>query len=144
MSANTVENPDTGSSYGSWIVPAFSMAFLAVCAGIVFSYGIFLPSIVKQFDVDIEGASGIFSLFTIVAAISGYVTLVLRNRIAARIIVPVMGILAGTGLLLASMSDSCWHYVVAYGILLAFGVGSIVAIITWLFIHMLRKGRRFC
>jgi MFS family permease len=109
--------------YG-WVVVTGAFIANAVGFGILYSFTVFFPSIVREFDSGRGATSVIPSVAAAVMLGMGGVLGRLTDRLGPRRMVAAGSVLVTAGLLLASWSATIWQVYLSYGLLLGLGVGS--------------------
>lgn len=110
-----------------WVIVGVLFVIMAVLMGTVSSFGVFFKSIQSEFDLTRAATSAIFSVSALFAPISGILGGWASDRFGPRVVLSVMGLLAGLGLLLASQAGAVWQLFATYS-LLAMGTGAIYVV----------------
>ncbi len=116
--------------YG-WIALAGAMTIFFCYAGILYyGYGVFLPSLIKEFGWSRAALSGAQSAFIIVAGLLGPLvgTSVVKFGVRKNIIAG--NLLAVLGLAAMYLTSKIWHVYLFYGVLAAIGDGFGITIVT--------------
>ncbi|MBI4494818.1 MAG: MFS transporter [Chloroflexi bacterium] len=108
--------------YG-WLVLAVSFVTQALTYGVWYSFSVFFVALLADFGWSRASASGVFSVFVIVTAASGPLVGKLIDRLGARWIIPLGGILLAGGLALSARMAELWQFYVFYGLVAGLGVG---------------------
>ena len=109
--------------YG-WIIVAAALISVAVLIGIRFSFGIFFKSLEAEFGLTRAALSGVYSAYTLIAAVVAIVGGWALDRYGPRRVVSVMALITGIALLLTSQTTSIWQVFLSYSILLSIGTGA--------------------
>jgi MFS family permease len=109
--------------YGWTIVGASSLVMLA-SFGLLVTYGLFLNPLIDQFGWSRAAVSGAYSLSSIVAGGTGIVAGVLTDRLGARIVVTVSGLLLGVGYALMFHVHNLAELYIYYGLLVGTGMSG--------------------
>lgn len=106
----------------AWVAvgAAFTAHFIAF--GIIYSFTVFFPSILKEFDQGRGQTSWIVSIAAGLLLGAGGVAGKLSDRLGPSRVVVAGGVLIGIGLFLSSMATAIWHVYLSYGVVLGFGV----------------------
>jgi MFS family permease len=111
------------SRYG-WVIVAAGAFISCVSFGAIFALPVYLQPIAEETGWTRAGISGAMTIAFIVMGIAGFAAGTLSDRIGARPIVVVGGVLVGLGLLLASQAPDVLLFQLAYGGVLGVAVGS--------------------
>ncbi len=114
--------------YG-WIIVAAALISIAMLIGIRFSFGIFFKSLEAEFGLTRAALSGIFSAYTLIAAVVAIVGGWALDRYGPRRVVITMGLFTGISLLITSQTTSVWQIFLSYSILLSIGTGASLSVI---------------
>lgn len=115
--------------YG-WIIVAAGAFITCVAFGATFALPVYLQPIAEDTGWTRAGISGAMTVGFIVMGLAGFASGALSDRIGARPIVLVGGILLGLGLCLASQATDVLLFQLAFGGLIGAAVGSLGAPIT--------------
>jgi MFS family permease len=107
--------------YG-WVAvgAAFTAHFIAF--GIIYSFTVFFPSILREFGQGRGKTSWIVSIAAGLMLGAGGLTGRLADRFGPGWVLAAGGALIGTGLTLTSYATSIWHVYITYGLVLGLGV----------------------
>lgn len=122
MSTLDGERTSIDRGYG-WVVVAGAFTANAVGFGILYSFTVFFPSIVREFGSGRAATSIIVSVAAAVMLGMGGVLGRLTDRFGPRKMVAAGAVLITSGLLIASWASSLWQVFLSYGVLLGLGVG---------------------
>jgi MFS family permease len=121
---NEMEHSQPKIFYG-WIITGVVFLTLTMGYGAQYSFGIFFPSLIEEFQWDRQSISGAFSLYAfmycVLAAILGRWT----DRFGPRIVLIFGSILLGAGISLISQVKTPWHLYVVYGLLASWGMSAV-------------------
>jgi MFS family permease len=124
--------------YGWYIVGA-SFLLIILDGLLLYSFGVFLPFLEKDFHISRALGSSIFAFRSVVLAFSLTTAGRLVDRYDPRIVVFSGGVIAALGLLLSSIATSAWHLYLTYGFLIGLGDGVLyitcVAIVSRWFVR---------
>jgi MFS family permease len=123
VTATDAKQTSVDGGYG-WVVVLGAFLANAVGFGILYSFTVFFPSIVGEFDSGRGATSVIPSVAAAVMLGMGGVLGRLTDRVGPRRMVAAGAVLITAGLLLSSWSVSIWQVYLSYGLLLGLGVGS--------------------
>lgn len=122
---DTIDGDRTSVDRGyGWVVVGGAFVANAVGFGILYSFTVFFPSILKEFDSGRGATSVIVSVAAAVMLGMGGVLGRLTDRVGPRKMVAAGALLVTSGLLVASWAQSIWQVFLSYGLLLGLGVGS--------------------
>lgn len=108
--------------YG-WVVVGGAFIANAISFGILYSFTVFFPAIVREFG---QGRGATAVIASVAAAImlgAGAIIGRLADRFGYSRVIRTGAILVTVGLLLASVSQSIWQVLASYGLILGIGVG---------------------
>ena len=109
--------------YG-WVVVACAFAILCVAYGIQFSFGVFMPEIVKDTGWGRDTLSLPYALYIFLYSALGAVSGRLTDRWGPRLVITIGGCLLGIGVILTSQATALWHMYVFLGIIAASGMSA--------------------
>jgi MFS family permease len=109
--------------YG-WVIVAAGAFISCVAFGAIFALPVYLQPMAEDTGWTRAGISGAMTIAFIVMGLAGFAAGALSDRIGARPIVLVGGVLVGLGLFLASQATDVLLFQLAYGGLLGAAVGS--------------------
>lgn len=99
---------------------------MMVQGGVIFSFSVFFNSLELEFGWSRAVISGAASLSFFMMGVGGIFTGYLADRLGPRPIVAASAVCFGTGLFFMSRVSSLWQFYVAYGIIVAAGMSSVV------------------
>jgi MFS family permease len=91
------------------------------------SFGVFIKPLSSEFDWPRALVAGAFSMCSFIMGFSGIIMGWLNDRLGARVVLTICGILVGTGLMLMYFIDSAWQLYLLYGLLVGTGMGGLFA-----------------
>lgn len=94
---------------------------MIVSSGIWYSYSAFLVALIDEFGGNRGIASGVFSTFVIVFALSGPWVGSLVDRLGPQRVMGTGALLAGAGLAISGLSRSPWQLYLSYGVMASVG-----------------------
>ena len=109
--------------YG-WVVVACTFTILGVAYGIQFSFGVFMPEIVKDTGWGRDTLSLPYALYIFLYSALGAVSGRLTDRWGPRLVITTGGCLLGIGIILTSQATALWHMYVFLGIIAASGMSA--------------------
>ena len=109
--------------YG-WVVVACAFTILGVAYGIQFSFGVFMPEIVKDTGWGRDTLSLPYALYIFLYSALGAVSGRLTDRWGPRLVITTGGCLLGIGVILTSQATALWHMYVFLGIIAASGMSA--------------------
>ncbi len=115
--------------YGYVIVLAafFSMV---VMLGTFYSFGIFFPSLLREFGWTRAATAGAYSLCYIFQGAVGVVMGRLNDKFGPRLVMTVSGATLGLGYLLMSQISAIWQLYLVYGVVVGIGVSGFVPLLS--------------
>lgn len=116
-------------SYG-WVVVAAGAVMTCVAAGALFSLAVFLQPIARDTGWSVTGISTAMSLVLIVMGFAGFGWGIAADRIGARPVLLVAGLLVGLALVLASRATTLTEFLLIYGVLAGIAAGGFFAPLT--------------
>lgn len=108
--------------YG-WYIVAASLILIIMDGLLLYSFGVFLPFLNKEFGFSRAIGSSIFSLRSIVLAFSLTLAGRLVDKYDPRVVIASGGIITALGMLLSGIATKGWHLYVSYGFLIGLGDG---------------------
>ncbi|MEW6262692.1 MAG: MFS transporter [Thermodesulfobacteriota bacterium] len=108
--------------YYGWTIVSLGFVNLAVAFGVWYSFSVFFIAIFKEFGWSRAATAGVFSVFTLVHALSGLVVGCLLDRFHPRILIPIGSILIAAGLFLTSRTASLVEIYFYYGVITSLGI----------------------
>jgi MFS family permease len=108
--------------YG-WYIVAASLILIIVDGLLLYSFGVFLPFLNKEFEVSRAIGSSIFSLRSLVLAFSLTLGGRLVDRYDPRVVVFSGGVIVSVGVFLSGLAKDIWHLYISYGLLVGLGDG---------------------
>ncbi len=107
-----------------WIVIASTFVTLGAAYGIWYGYAVFLVAFLRDFGWSRSVVAGGFSVFVIVHGAIGPINGWMAGQIGPRRLITIGGCLLGAGLLLTAETSAWWHLYLAFGVIVAVGVGT--------------------
>lgn len=108
-----------GNGSRAWLACGLALVALFAAFGLFYSYGVFFPAIINEFDVGLGQGAVFFSVASLLNLGLGCVTGPLCDRIGPRPLLMTGGLLVGAGLWLTAHAHSLAAAYISYGI----GVG---------------------
>ncbi|CAJ0607469.1 unnamed protein product [Cylicocyclus nassatus] len=112
--------PDGG---WGWVVVLGSFAVHVIADGFVYSFGVLVDVLMKEFDSDNTMASFIISLLTGLTLGSGPLASAICNKYGCRTTTIIGAGIAFVGCAVASFATAMWHIVASVGIVMGIGFG---------------------
>ena len=116
-------------NYG-WVIVAAGAFISCVAFGAMFALPVYLQPMAEETGWTRAGISGAMTIGFIVMGIAGFAWGTLSDRIGARPIVLIGGVLIGLGLFIASQTTDLFIFQLAYGGLMGVAFGAFGAPIT--------------
>jgi OFA family oxalate/formate antiporter-like MFS transporter len=107
--------------YG-WVITGLVLLNLATAYGAQYSFGVFFPSLVQEFQWSRQDLAGAFSLYCLLYNFLGIFLGRLADRLGPRTVLVLGSFCLGTGIGLISQVEVPWHLYLAYGLLAPFGM----------------------
>jgi MFS transporter, OFA family, oxalate/formate antiporter len=108
--------------YG-WYIVAASLVLIIMDGLLLYSFGVFLPYLNKEFGLSRAIGSSIFSLRSVVLAFSLTLAGRLVDKYDPRVVIISGGIITVLGMFLTGMATKGWHLYTSYGFLIGLGDG---------------------
>lgn len=115
--------------YGYWVVAGAWLA-MVVSSGAQFSLSIFMPALIKDFGWTRTSISAGLTVAMITMPLAGLVAGYLVDKIGPRWTVVIGSVIGAVAMFLLSQISQIWHFIVAYGVLLATGIAMSYMIAT--------------
>ncbi len=115
--------------YG-YIVVAAALVIMTLNAGANCSFGVFFKPFLEEFGWSRATTSAAFSLSTFLHGPFGIVMGRLNDRFGPRLVAIVGGLFLGSGFLLMSLIGEVWQFYLVYGVIVAIGASTGVAVTT--------------
>ena len=109
--------------YG-WVVIGALLLILALILGTRVSYGVFFKSIEAEFQLTRLETSSFFSTYMLISCFFAFLGGAALDRYGPRLVLFLMGLCAGSSLLLSALAGAAWHLFFSYSLLLAVGTGA--------------------
>jgi len=113
-----------GQFFYGWVVVAVSLVIFTVTYGLQFSFGVFLPHIMQDLELDRAAVSAPFSLYIFFYAFFSLVTGPATDRFGPRSVVLTGGILLALGYSLLSSVASGWQIFVYFSVIAGAGMSA--------------------
>ena len=112
--------------YG-WVIVATFLVVGTTLWGIRFSFGVFFKPIESEFELTRAATSSIFSAHMVIGSLFAIMGGWAFDKYGPRIVILLMGLIAGLSLLLTSQTNSLWQLFLTYSLLLSMGTSAIFA-----------------
>lgn len=113
--------------YYGWVITGLAFIILFTAYGVQYSFGVFLPEMEASLAPGERAALSLgFAVYSILYALLSVVTGALTDRWGPRPVLVFGGLLLGSSLALVSRTTELWQYYVAYGLLAAVGMSTIL------------------
>lgn len=107
------------------VVAAASSLVMLVSFGIYVTYGLFLNPLVAEFGWSRAAISGAYSVSSVMQGIVGILAGVWTDKVGARVVVTLSGVLFGAGCILMYQVSSLWGLYLCFGVLVGMGMGGL-------------------
>jgi len=108
--------------YYGWVIVTVSFVTLTVIYGIWWSFPAFYVSILHEFGWSRGGTATIFTVGSVVYGFGSLAAGALVDKFGPRRLVPASSLLLVIGCVVSAVSTQRWHFYVAYGVFMGFGV----------------------
>jgi MFS family permease len=112
-----------GRLFFGWLVVGAAFIIFFLTFGFMYSFSVIAKPLADVIHYDVEGVSALFSLSFTVYLLAGIPIGILADRIGARIVVLVGGVLMGLGLILAGVSTNNIQLSLAFGLAIGLALG---------------------
>lgn len=123
MAKALIKEKTRGIFYG-YIIVLTVFIILVVTWGAIYSFGVFLKPVARQFNWTIAITSGAYSFYMITHGLLYVVAGRFNDRFGPRAIVTVCGLFLGVGYLLMSQVSTVWQLYLYYGVVISIGMSS--------------------
>ena len=89
------------------------------------SYSVYYLALLEEFTWTHSDGASVASINFLIYALAGPFVGLAFDRFGHRVLMPVGGVLVGTGLLLSGFGNSLWHLYLSYGVVTALGQGAL-------------------
>jgi MFS family permease len=113
-----------GRFFYGWLIVAASFVILMLAYGMQFSFGVFLPHIMADLNLDRASASAPFSLYVVFYTFCSIVTGPATDRFGPRKVVIMGGLLLGLGYFLLSTATEGWQLYLYFGAIAGAGMSA--------------------
>lgn len=113
-----------------WVITVAGLLVAAISLGTRFSFGIFFTTFQEEFMLGRAAVSSVVSVYMVVATIMSVLAGWALDRFGPRRVVTVMGIFAGSSMLISSRVTELWQLYLTYSLLLAIGCGGTMVVVT--------------
>lgn len=110
--------------YG-WIVVIASSVVMLMSYGIYVTYGLFMNPLVEEFGWSRAAISGAYTLSSVIQGTVGILAGVWTDKVGARVVVTISGVLFGSGYVLMSWADNIWGLYLFFGVLTGIGMSGL-------------------
>lgn len=109
--------------YG-WVITGVVFLNLAMAYGAQYSFGVFFPSLIDEFQWSRQNVAGAFSLYNFMYSILGVFLGRFADRFGPRIVLILGSVCLGAGIGLISLVQAPWHLYLFYGFLASWGMSA--------------------
>ena len=113
-----------GRFFYGWLIVAAPFVILTLAYGLQFSYGVFLPHIMADLNLDRASASAPFSLYVVFYTFWSIVTGPATDRFGPRKVVIIGGLLLALGYFLLSSATEGWQLFLYFGAIAGAGMSA--------------------
>ncbi len=124
MPAKALGKRNSNIFYG-WIVLGVALVTIVLGYAIRNSFAVFYPAIVEEFGWQRGSTAMIFSIAFLVYGLASPVAGTLIDRFSPRLVLPLGGLVAGTGVALCSLASAQWQFFLFYGCVAAIGLSLV-------------------
>ena len=110
--------------YG-WVIVAASFTILTLAYGVQFSYGVFLPHIMRDLELDRVAATAPFSLYVLVYTVTAFISGRATDRFGPRAVVLTGAGMLGLGYVLLSTAKAEWHIFLFLSLITGIGMSAV-------------------
>jgi len=110
--------------YG-WIVVVASSLVMLTSYGMYVTYGLFMNPLAEEFGWSRAAISGAYTLSSVIQGIVGILAGVWTDKLGARVVVTISGVLFGSGYILMSWAESIWGLYLFFGVLTGIGLSGL-------------------
>ena len=114
--------------YG-WYIVAAGTLLMAICFGISYSSSVYFPALQSDFSWNRADTSGVFSLYLLLVGFFSILCGRAIDRYGPKPVVLIMGVVAGSSLILTARVHALWQFYLSYSVLLAAGTGGMYIIV---------------
>jgi MFS family permease len=111
--------------YYGYTIVAVSLVIMTASFGIYFSYGVFFIPLLNEFGWTRAMTSGAFSLSMIISGLLGILMGGLTDKLGARLVMTVCGVILGLGYYLMAQVTEIWQLYLYYGVIIGIGMSSV-------------------
>ena len=108
--------------YYGWVIVGVSLVNLLVVYGVWYSFPVFYVNILETFGWSRAGTASIFTVGAVVYGLGSLAAGALVDRFGPRRLFPAACLIIAVGCLISSLATQRWHFYVAYGVFMGFGV----------------------
>lgn len=114
---------DRAIFYG-WVVALSAFVVLFITYGVQYSFGVFVPRMLRDLNWPHTTLGGAFSLYSMVYAAFSFVSGRLTDTLGPRRVVGTGAVMLGAGIMLTSQISSPWQLYLSYGLVAAIGMST--------------------
>jgi MFS family permease len=124
--------------FRGWLIVAASFSILTVAYGVQFSYGVFLPHIMADLELNRVAATAPFSLYVLVYTVMGVISGPATDRLGPRAVVLAGAGLLGLGYFLLATARAEWQLFLFLGLVAGLGMSAVfiplnATVVRWFF-----------
>jgi MFS family permease len=124
-SPNSTTDASNPLGYRAWLAAWLGLVVLFVAFGVAYSFGVFLPALIDEFDINRGGASLFFSFTTFLFFGLGILTGPLSDRLGTRLFIVAGGLCIAVGLWVTATAHSLVQAYIGYGAGIGLGVSCL-------------------
>jgi MFS family permease len=114
-----------GGLFYGWIIVGSASVVLLLAYAAHYSYGVFLAALLDEFGWRRAEVAGVFSVYVLVYCLMAFPAGRLTDGLGPRVVIATGGILLGGALMSVALVSRLWHLYVIYGLVAAFGMGTV-------------------
>lgn len=138
--SSVVNNADNSKFFYGWVMLICAF-FISMTYGVFYSFSVFFKPLQNEFGWSRALTSTIFSLHTVVYAISSIIMGRIIDRFGSKLVLVLSAFFVGIGMILSAHSQNIWDMYIYYGVLASIGTGVIWTIPTVTITNWFEKNR---
>lgn len=112
----------TSRLYYGWVIVAVAFIVFMISYGLRYSFSIFFPVILQEFNWSRVATAGMFSLHIISYGLISPISGRLADRFGPRRVIPMGAVLMAIGMMACSAASELWQFYLLYGIVVPIGI----------------------